>query len=97
MAGMCDVTKRHRRVRTGTWWLWLVAAIWVVALYLNFIYTSDAKYLLFSERIFYVHMGSATAVTFAYGITFVASIGYLWRRRLRGTAGRRRRRRCGRC
>ena len=76
------MTKPKARVWTGTWWLWLMAAIWVVALYLNFIYTPDARYLLSSERIFYVHMGSATAMTFVYGVTFVASIGYLWRRGL---------------
>lgn len=63
-------------------WLWVMAGVWVVALYLNFIYTPDAKYLLSSERIFYVHMGSATAMTFVYLITFVASIGYLFNKKL---------------
>jgi heme exporter protein C len=74
-----DVLKRGAR---ATAWLWVMAAVWVVALYLNFIYTPDAKYLLSSERIFYVHMGSATAMTFVYLITFVASIGYLVNKRL---------------
>lgn len=65
----------------GTWWIWLMVPLWLVALYLNFIDSPDDTVLLSTIRIFYFHMGSAVAMTFAYSITFIASVGYLFNRR----------------
>lgn len=58
-------------------WIWFMAPLWVLALYLNFIWTPDDRMLLSSQRIFYFHMGAATAGGLAYLVTFVASLAYL--------------------
>lgn len=58
-------------------WIWFMAPLWILALYLNFIWTPDDRTLLSSQRIFYFHMGSATAGGLAYLVTFVASLAYL--------------------
>ncbi len=73
-------------MRARDWWLVPMAPLFVVALWLNFIGTPDAKQLLSSERIFYFHMGSATAAGFAFLLAFVASMAYLRTRRRRWDA-----------
>jgi heme exporter protein C len=67
-------------------WLWPMLPLFVVALYLNFLGTPDAKQLLSSERIFYFHMGSASAAGIAFLVAFIASIAYLRTRRRRWDA-----------
>lgn len=64
-------------MRARDWWLFPMAPLFVVALWLNFVATPDARQLLSSERIFYFHMGSASAAGYAFLVAFVASIAYL--------------------
>ncbi|NMP23580.1 cytochrome c biogenesis protein CcsA [Sulfobacillus sp. DSM 109850] len=48
-----------------------------VALYLNFVGTPDDRILGASQRIFYVHMGTATTAGLAFTVTAACSILYL--------------------
>lgn len=63
-------------------WVWPLLPVMIAALYLNFIWSPDDIQLGASQRIFYFHMGSATVAGIAFTVTFVASIGYLIKRRL---------------
>lgn len=59
------------------------AGLFMVAGYFDFLHSPDDAWLGPSQRIFYVHMGSATAVALAFTVTAVASMLYLATRQLR--------------
>lgn len=63
-------------------WVWVLLPAMILTLYVNLLWSPDDAVLGPSQRIFYVHMGAATVAMVAYTITFVASVGYLWTRRL---------------
>jgi heme exporter protein C len=64
------------------WWFWPVGPLFLVSGFFSLIDSPDDVTLGPSIRIFYIHIGSAVAMTIAYAITCGASILYLRRRRL---------------
>src|SRR5437763_2117140 len=50
---------------------------------LVFLYAPTERTQGQAQRIFYPHFGAALVMYFAYFVTFVASIAYLWRRSAR--------------
>lgn len=70
-----------RPSKTGTLLLALAAPAVVFALYMSLIWAPDERTLGTVQRIFYFHVGSAWNAYLAFLIVFVASVGYLLRRR----------------
>lgn len=59
-------------------WLSLVGIL--ASLYAVFVYVPTEKEMGIIQRIFYFHVPSAWVAFLAFGVVFVASIGYLWKR-----------------
>jgi heme exporter protein C len=69
--------------RLGQWakWLGIATVVAVLAmLYMALIYAPTERTQGQAQRIFYIHIGSATITYVAYIVTAVASIGFLWKR-----------------
>lgn len=64
-------------------WRWIVFVIWVLALLYSFVLSPDDAFLKSSERIFYIHFGSAIACFIAFGTSWVGAIFYLIRKDLK--------------
>jgi heme exporter protein C len=65
-------------------WLFVVAALLVVATFIRAIYFTPVEALQGpAQKIYYVHPPSAWVAFLAFGIVAVASIGYLWMKDLR--------------
>ena len=60
----------------------VVTVLWLlVSLYLIFIYAPQEATMGEVQRIFYIHVSSAWTAMVAYFLIFLASVGYLWKRR----------------
>jgi heme exporter protein C len=65
-------------------WLFVVAALLVIATFIRAIYFTPIEALQGpAQKIYYVHPPSAWVAFLAFGIVAVASIGYLWMKDLR--------------
>jgi len=59
---------------------WLsLAGLGLVGL-IVFAFTPEEKYMRFSQKIMYLHVPSILATYTAFGVVFISSIGYLWKR-----------------
>lgn len=58
----------------------VTAVVMLVMLALIFLYAPTERTQGNAQRIFYPHFGAALVMYLAYFITFIGSIGYLWRR-----------------
>lgn len=65
------------------WTFWLAGILTLVAGYCDFWASPDDVLLGASQRIFYIHMGAATAVALAFTVTAGASVLYLATRQIR--------------
>jgi len=61
---------------------WILFAVFVVALLWSFVVSPDDAILKSSQRIFYIHFGSAIACFIAFAIGWAAAIAYLVKRNL---------------
>jgi len=60
----------------------LVSVVWMlIALYMIFLYAPQEATMGEVQRIFYIHVSSAWTAMVAYFLIFLASVGYLWKRR----------------
>jgi heme exporter protein C len=58
---------------------WASTIVMVVALYMVFVYAPTERTMGDMQRIFYFHVSSAWVGFFAFFVTLVASIAYLWK------------------
>ncbi|HKV52531.1 MAG TPA: cytochrome c biogenesis protein CcsA [Gemmatimonadaceae bacterium] len=71
-------------VRATFDWLFVVAALLVIATFIRAIYFTPIEALQGpAQKIYYVHPPSAWVAFLAFGVVAVASIGYLWMKDLR--------------
>jgi heme exporter protein C len=70
------ISKNHRLSDLLTW---ASAIVMVVALYLVFVYAPAERTMGDMQRIFYFHVSSAWVGFFAFFVTLIASIVYLWK------------------
>lgn len=61
--------------------IWLGGALAVVGMYMAVLYAPTERTMGQAQRIFYVHVPAAWVGFLAFGVVFVASVGYLWTRR----------------
>jgi heme exporter protein C len=59
--------------------IWASAIVMVVALYMVFVYAPMEQTMGDMQRIFYFHVSSAWVGFFAFFVTLIASIAYLWK------------------
>lgn len=58
---------------------WATAVAIVVALYMVFVYAPTERVLGDMQRVFYFHVSSAWVGFFAFFVTLIASVAYLWK------------------
>ncbi|MBC8263617.1 MAG: cytochrome c biogenesis protein CcsA [Anaerolineales bacterium] len=70
------ISKNHR---LSDYLTWASAIVMIVALYLVFVYAPTERTMGDMQRIFYFHVSSAWVGFFAFFVTLIASIVYLWK------------------
>jgi heme exporter protein C len=70
------IGKNHRLRNVLTW---ASAVAIIVALYLVFIYAPTERTMGDMQRVFYFHVSSAWVGFFAFFVTLIASVAYLWK------------------
>ena len=58
----------------------IITLFMVLSILLVFVYAPEEKQMGAVQRIFYFHAPAARKAFLAFGVTFVTSIGYLWKR-----------------
>lgn len=59
--------------------IWVSAVAMIVALYMVFVYAPTERTMGDMQRIFYFHVSSAWVGFFAFFVTLIASVAYLWK------------------
>ena len=59
--------------------IWASAIVMIAALYMVFVYAPTERTMGDMQRVFYFHVSSAWVGFFAFFVTLVASIAYLWK------------------
>ena len=65
--------------RLSDYLTWASAVVMIVALYLAFVYAPTERTMGDMQRIFYFHVSSAWVGFFAFFVTLIASVAYLWK------------------
>jgi len=69
----------NKNNRLSDYLTWASAIVMIVALYMVFIYAPTERTMGDMQRIFYFHVSSAWVGFFAFFVTLIASIAYLWK------------------
>ena len=68
-----------KNYRLSDFLTWTSAIVMIVALYLVFVYAPTERTMGDMQRIFYFHVSSAWVGFFAFFVTLIASLAYLWK------------------